>query len=81
VTKVVMQGGYYHGMHEIAEQVVQLTRGHHQYDWVRPRQTWLEATSPVYIDFGKDHLVNLEIYDQSRLPCIRIVMKRDLSNV
>ncbi|MGY4282023.1 competence protein CoiA [Bradyrhizobium sp. LM2.7] len=78
VTKARMRGGYYHGMHEIAEQVIQAYRGHHQYDWVRPRQTWLEASSPVYIDFGEDYLVKLEIYDESQLRCIRIVMKRDL---
>lgn len=77
VTKATIRGGYYHGMHEIAEQVIQAYRGHHQYDWVRPRQAWLESGSPVYIDFGEDYLVKLEVYDESQLPCIRIVMKRD----
>jgi competence protein CoiA len=78
VTKATLRGGIYHAMHEIADQVIGAYRGHHQFDWVRPRRTWLDATSPVYIDFGEDYLVRLETYDESQLPCIRIVMKRDL---
>jgi competence protein CoiA len=80
VTKANLRGGIYHGMHEIAEDVIDAYRGHHQYDWVRPRRTWLDATSPVYIDFGEDYLAKLELYDDSQLPCIRIVMKKDLVN-
>ena len=40
----------------------------HQFDWIRPRRTWLEATCPVDIDFGNDWLAKLEIYDESGLP-------------
>lgn len=76
-TKSRTRGGYYHFMHEIADQVIQAYRGHHQYDWVRPRKTWLDATSPVYIDFGEDYLLKMEVYDESGLPCVRVVMKRD----
>jgi competence protein CoiA len=65
-----------HGIHEIEEQVNQVYSGHHQYDWVRPRRTWLDATCPVYVDFGNDLLAKLEIYDDSGLPCIRLVSKR-----
>jgi hypothetical protein len=36
----------------------------------------LDAECPVYIDFGDDYLVKLEVYDQSNLPCIRYVAKR-----
>jgi competence protein CoiA len=32
----------------------------------------------VFIDFGDDYLAKLKLYDESQLPCIRIVMKRDL---
>jgi competence protein CoiA len=76
-TKAHTRGGYYHFMHEIAGEVLQAYRGHHQYDWVRPRQTWLDATCPVYIDFGEDYLLKMEVYDESLLPCVRVVMKRD----
>lgn len=51
-------------------------RGHHQYDWVRPHQTWLDATCPVYIDLGDEYLARLETYDESGLPCVRLVAKR-----
>jgi competence protein CoiA len=65
-----------HDVREIEEQVEQAYRGHHQYDWVRPRRTWLDATCPVYIDFGDDFLLKLEIYNDSGLPCICFVSKR-----
>jgi hypothetical protein len=65
-----------HGIHHIQERVEEVYRGHHQYDWVRPRQTWLETTCPVYIDFGDDRLVRLETYDASGLRCVRLISKR-----
>jgi competence protein CoiA len=77
VTKETIRGGFYHRLHEIADQVLEAYRVHHQYDWVRPRQTWIEATSPVFIDFGEDYLLKMETYDESGLPCVRVVMKRD----
>lgn len=68
--------GYIHGMHEIEHEVNAAYRGHHQYDWVRPRGVWLDAAAPVYIDFGGDELIRLETYDASGLRCIRRVAKR-----
>src|ERR1700722_10137932 len=65
VTKATIRGGIYHGMHEIRDEVLFAYRGHHQFDWVRPRQTWLEAASPVYIDLGEDYLLKMEAYDDS----------------
>jgi hypothetical protein len=44
----------------------------------RPRRTWLDATCPVYVDLGDDLLAKLEIYDESGLPCIRLVAKQKL---
>ncbi len=54
-------------------------KGDHQYDWVRPRQTWLEATCPVYIDFGEEYLVKLENYpmaNSSKINTIKIIPKK-----
>ncbi|WP_213978895.1 CoiA-like domain protein [Sphingomonas sp. dw_22] len=76
ITKATMRGGFYHGIGEIETEVAQAYRGHHQYDWVRPRRAWLDATCPVYIDFGDDRLVRLETYDESGLRCIRLISKR-----
>jgi len=70
-------GGTYqvHGMDEVKEMVEASYVGHMQYDWVRPRQIWLDATCPVYIDFGDEFLVRLEIYGESDLRCIRMIAK------
>lgn len=75
-TKSTVRGGWIHGIHEIEEQVHQTYTGFHQYDWVRPRKTWLEAKCPVYIDFGDEYLVKLDIYDETGLKCIRLISKR-----
>lgn len=76
ITKASPRFGLMHGMGDIRAEVEQAYRGHHQYDWIRPRRTWLEATCPVYIDFGEDSLVKLEVYDESGLPCVRYVSKK-----
>lgn len=78
VTKATIRGGEYHFMHEIKDGVNKAYRGHHQYDWVRPRRTWLDATCPVYIDFGDEWLARLETYDESGLACVRLIAKRKL---
>ena len=65
-----------HSIRKIQDEVDDTYCGHHQYDWVRPRATWLDAKCPVYIDFGGDKLARLETYDESGLPCIRHVAKR-----
>ena len=75
-TKTEFHGAWMHGIHEIEDEVNSAYSGHHQYDWVRPRRTWAEAECPVYIDFGDEGLVRLEIYDESGLPCIRRISKR-----
>ena len=76
ITKAEVRSGWVHGIHEIQDEVDQAYNGYHQYDWVRPRKTWLDAQCPVYIDFGDDRLVKLEIYDDSGLECIRFISKR-----
>jgi competence protein CoiA len=76
VTKSTLRGGWIHGIFDIKEDVKNTYNGYHQYDWVRPRKTWLDAKCPVYIDFGDEYLVKLETYDESGLKCIRLVSKR-----
>lgn len=66
-----------HSIDQIRDTVIDAYYGHHQYDWVRPRKTWLDAKCPVYIDFGDDRLVRLQRYDETGLPCIRLVSKRE----
>jgi competence protein CoiA len=75
-TKATLRGGYMHFMYEIQTKMHEAYAGHHQYDWVRPRRTWLDATCPVYVDLGFDALARLETYDESGLLCIRLIPKR-----
>jgi hypothetical protein len=65
-----------HCISEINEELEQNYNGFHQYDWVRPRRTWLNATCPVYIDFGDNCLYQLKIYNESKLKCVRLISKR-----
>ncbi len=74
--KSEVRSGWLHFIGEIQDEVDQTYNGYHQYDWVRPRKTWLDARCPVYIDFGGECLVKLETYDDSGLQCIRYVSKR-----
>lgn len=74
-SKAEVTSGWIHGIEDIEDQVNQAYRGHHQYDWVKPRRVWLDAAAPVYIDFGDDHLVRLETYDASGLLCIKLVAR------
>ncbi len=75
-TKATLQSGWIHDIDEIEEELNKSYNGYHQYDWVRPRKTWLEAKCPVYIDFVTELLVKLEVYDNSGLECVRYVSKR-----
>lgn len=78
VTKATLNGrigGWMHFMHEIEDEVNKNYNGYHQFDWVKPRSTWLEANCPVYIDFGGTHLVKLDIYDETELKCVRYISK------
>jgi hypothetical protein len=76
VTKATLLGGLMGSLRDIKDEVAATYCGHRQYDWVRPRKARLDATCPVYIDFGGDHLVKLEVYDETGLQCIRRVTKR-----
>jgi competence protein CoiA len=76
IAKSEVKYGWMHGIDDIQDAVNASYNGYHQYDWVKPRATWLDSPSPIYIDFGDDHLINLCVYDSSGLKCIRRVAKR-----
>lgn len=65
---------------QVATEIKADYRGHHQYEWRRPRRTWLDAACPVFIDFGYDFLCKLEKYDETGLSCVRFVPKRQFLN-
>ena len=60
----------------IRDEVMANYIGHQQYDWVRPRKSWLSAVCPVYIDFSDEWLFRLEHYGETKLPCVFRVAKR-----
>jgi competence protein CoiA len=74
-TKASLQYGLVHSYDKIRNEIEESYSGYHQYDWVRPRQTWLASSHPIYIDFGDRYLVQLVIYDESNLKCVRLVSK------
>lgn len=49
LTKATLRFGRVRSIREIETEVADAYSGHHQYVWMRPRRTWLEATCPVYI--------------------------------
>lgn len=77
-TKATLNSGRIYSLSSIQSIVEDSYSGYHQYDWIKPRKTWLDATCPVYIDFGGDRLLQLLTYDESNLKCIRFVSKRKL---
>jgi ssDNA-binding Zn-finger/Zn-ribbon topoisomerase 1 len=64
-----------HSFREIQEEIDKGYRGHHLFDWVRPRTVWYESSVPVFIDFGDEFLWNLQIYDDRGLRCVQVVSK------
>jgi competence protein CoiA len=65
-----------HSYREIKSEVEGSYRGHQQYDWVRPRRTWLETSYPVYLDFGDEWLLRLEYYGTTKLHRVYRISKR-----
>lgn len=76
IAKAEVRSGWIHSIDEIQDEVDKSYNGYHQFDWVRPHATWLDARCPVYIDFGDNLLVKLATYDESGLKCIRFVPRR-----
>jgi competence protein CoiA len=49
--------------------------GHHPFYWKRPHISWVNATCPVFIDFGTDILWRIENY-KNHFTCVRAVVKK-----
>jgi competence protein CoiA len=67
-----------HSMNEIATEILENHRGHHLFDWKRPRDVWYAARAPVFFDLGGPELLWLQTYDDRGLRCIRKVRKNDV---
>lgn len=68
----------FHIGEEVADMVTKNYIGHHLFYWIRPRKIWMSATCPVYIDFGEQLLYRMEVYDETKLMCVRLVAKQKL---
>ncbi len=51
--------------------------GHFFYEWKRPKQVWLNATKPVYLDFGKGILWQLKRFNEFSSFCIQAHRKEE----
>lgn len=64
---------------DIAAEINREYKGHHAFKWKNPRSVWFEATSPVFLDFGEEHLWWLmRYYADGSLWCVRKVSKKQL---
>ena len=62
----------------IEKQILADYRGHHFYKWARPREIWLQAKAPVFLDFGTQELVRLMRYNPETQRCVQRLSKRAL---
>ena len=69
-----------HSIREIQDDVDLAYGGHHQYDWSRPRRTWLDAACPVYIDLGDEFLARSGTCGDSDLPCVFLLLKAEFAH-
>lgn len=67
-----------HSSTTIAREIMADYRGHHFYHWKRPRNVWLEATTPVFVDFGTHELFRLTLYGEANQRCVQIISKKAL---
>lgn len=67
-----------HRSAEIANEIMADYRGHHFFHWKRPHQVWMEATAPVFIDFGTEELVRLCRYSPPTQWCVQRIAARAL---
>ncbi len=63
---------------EIGDEIMADYRGHHFFQWTRPRTVWMTATMPVFVDFGGDELFQLLRYGRFGHWCVQRTPTRDL---
>lgn len=61
----------------IEKEIIADYRGHHFFCWRRPRQVWMEASAPVFFDFGTNKLFRLMRY-QNHSWCVQRISKQAL---
>lgn len=67
-----------HRSAEIVNEIAADYRGHHFFRWKHARRMWLEATAPVFVDFGSADLLRLGMYGESGQRCVQRIAKRAL---
>lgn len=66
-----------HSSKTIQKEIMADYRGHHFFNWKRSRQAWMEASTPVFFDFGTDKLFRLVRY-QNHNWCVQRISKQAL---
>lgn len=67
-----------HSSRKIESEIRAHYKGHHFFTWTRPRTVWFEARMPVFLDFGHDELLWLQVYDELGQRCVKRVAKQAL---
>jgi hypothetical protein len=60
--------------YDIQRQIDKHYVGHHPFNWKKPHVAWLEATCPIFLDFGADILWQVVNY-RNRFRCVRAITK------
>jgi hypothetical protein len=67
-----------HRAETIQRRILEEYRGHHLFKWKRARTVWLQASAPVFIDFGSDVLHRLMRYSPPNRHCVQRISKAAL---
>jgi hypothetical protein len=68
-----------HGSDEFADAILKSYNGHHLFHWKNPHYAWLNATAPVFLDFGDESLWHLQTYhEEYNVKAIRRILKTEL---
>jgi hypothetical protein len=66
-----------HSAKTIEKEIMADYRDHHLFRWERPRQVWMEASAPVFFDFGTHELFRLMRYPPISW-CVQRISKQAL---
>jgi competence protein CoiA len=67
-----------HSSNDFADAIFESYNGHHLFYWKKPRDVWLKATAPVFLDFGDEVLWHLQTYhDEYDVKVVRRILKSE----
>lgn len=65
-----------HNLQLLKHLIMSNYKGHHHFDWTRPRQVWFSASKLVLFDFGDNYLWKLLLYYPNiKMYCVKKISK------